>query len=213
MLIFWITPVFGQQFPDYIEQQIKSGTLTREEAKQLYGDKIIKPFSVAVPPAPVVIPPFPTSTLKTPPKTKSVPAIVDASCPATVTIPQSNVIGKIHGQRFQLEKAAFNANSILELRQGKEFFPDLGLVIFLFTSGPLDGKRFAYEAGGDNPHIHVKWRKTGATIPETDIKTDNYQLQLQFGQRQGSMLPGTIYACIPGTEGSRITGTFSAQLN
>jgi hypothetical protein len=31
------SPVLAQQFPDYIEKQIKSGVLTRDEAKQLYG--------------------------------------------------------------------------------------------------------------------------------------------------------------------------------
>jgi len=34
----WLgAPVWSQRYPDYIERQIRAGTLTREEAKILYG--------------------------------------------------------------------------------------------------------------------------------------------------------------------------------
>jgi len=201
-----MSPVFGQQFPDYIEKQIKSGAITREEAKQLYPDKVIAPTPL---PPPIV----PAAKPQRVAKPKAVPQTADGSCASSVTISKTAVAGQIHGQPFRLDTAEFKASTILELKQGKDFFPELGLVIFLFTEGPLDGKSFSYVAGGSNPHLHVKWRKAGASVPETDIKTDGYQLQLQFGQRQGQTLPGKIYACIPGTDGSKITGTFSATLN
>jgi len=50
-------PVLAQQFPDYIEKQIKSGAFTREEAKQLYPEKIIK----VAPTVPTVAPQAPPS--------------------------------------------------------------------------------------------------------------------------------------------------------
>lgn len=36
--LWFSAPVWSQRYPDYIERQIRSGTLTREEAKILYGN-------------------------------------------------------------------------------------------------------------------------------------------------------------------------------
>ena len=65
-----------------------------------------------------------------------------ASAPANVQIPDTPVMGKIHGRDFMIEKAVL-VDGMLTLRQGKEMFPDLALDLVRFTvqGESLEGKK------------------------------------------------------------------------
>ncbi|WP_287130375.1 hypothetical protein [Candidatus Cyanaurora vandensis] len=52
LLLVLSPPVGSQAYPDYIEKQIQAGTLTRAEARLLYGS--LRPTKPALPPPPVV---------------------------------------------------------------------------------------------------------------------------------------------------------------
>ena len=128
--------------------------------------------------------------------------------------PDTPAKGKIKGTDFTVEKATLQGGGILVLRQGKEFFADLELMIFTFEHDEekLPGKTFKFDAApvGASPHIHMKWRENGKNIPSSKVFMSKYSLTLEFGKPTKKGLPGTIYLCLPDEEKSFVAGTFVA---
>ena len=135
---------------------------------------------------------------------------------ANVLIPSKAITGKLHGQAFSFDRAEIK-DGILTIRQGKDFFIDRGVVIFLFTDKwelPF-GKTFRIDKnspGFGNPHIHMKWKQQGKSIPGTKIYTQDYVMLLQFGQEQNKQILGKIYISFPDNEKSYLAGTFRANI-
>lgn len=132
-----------------------------------------------------------------------------------VTIPVTTASGKIHGQPFRVETAKVE-NSILTLRQGKDFFPDRAVSIFMFLKKgeALEGRTFniSGDHGFGAPHIHMKWRDKGKKAPETKIFMKEYAMRLQFKEKENGVLPGEIFLALPDDSKSFVVGTFLAQL-
>jgi len=132
-----------------------------------------------------------------------------------VTIPEENAYGMIHGQRFQLQDAILD-NGILTLRQGKNFFADREIKIFTFKSSNESLYGAHFEASTDKkygvPHVHLSWMEKGKNLPKIKIYSGGYAMVLQFGQRQGDVLPGSIYVCLPDEHQSYVAGRFWAKL-
>lgn len=134
---------------------------------------------------------------------------------SNVTIPSSEPVGKIHGQDFRVEAADIQ-NGILTLRQGKDFFPDRSLKIFLFlkkNEGP-QGKDFniTRDEGFGSPHIHMAWKTEGKDVPETKVFMKDYAMRLDFGENQEGKLPGKIYLSLPDDSKSYVAGSFMAAI-
>lgn len=130
------------------------------------------------------------------------------------TIPKQLASGKINGADFKVEKATIQ-NGILEIRQGKEFFPDHALMIFLFTkkNEKLDGKTFIVNSKSmSNPHIHMKFKEEGKNIPGTKIFMNKYSMKLKFGKAKGKKIPAQIYICLPDEKKSVVAGTFDVEM-
>ena len=127
-------------------------------------------------------------------------------------IPETKASGTIHGVDFTVEKAELE-NGVLSLRQGKDFFPDLALDIFLFLKDneKIEGKNFKITttAGFDAPHINMKWKAKDGQIPETETYTRDYAMLLQFGKGKDGIIPGKIYVCLPDKSKSCVAGTFT----
>ena len=85
---------------------------------------------------------------------------------------------------------------------------------FLDKGETLEGKTFnvEYEHGYNAPHIHMKYRKEGKKVPETEMFMSKYAMRLEFGQIEGGALSGKIYLCLPDEEKSFVAGTFRAAL-
>ena len=88
---------------------------------------------------------------------------------AKMQIPDALASGIIHDLPFKIDNAEFQ-DGVLTLRQGKDFFPDLGLAIFvnLKDGESVEGKsiRVTNKSGFESPHIHLKWRaKPGEGLP------------------------------------------------
>ncbi len=137
-----------------------------------------------------------------------------ATDPATVDIPATPAAGTVRDQRFQCEKATLQSG-ILTLRQGKDFFADLEVKVFLFlTPGEkLDGKSYRIVPGAavGSPHVYASKRQ--GQLPDTKSLTDGYVLRLEFGQAAAKGIPGKIYLELPKSYGTTLAGTFTAETN
>ncbi len=132
-----------------------------------------------------------------------------------VSIPARQAGGMIHGDPVTMSKAVLD-HGILTLRDGKDFFPDHALVIFLFLKKgeSVENRIFEYttKSGFGSPHVHMKWKEQGADVPKTKIWMRDYAMFLQFGKRKGKELPGKIYVCLPDEMKSFIAGSFTAHV-
>ncbi|MBI3464117.1 MAG: hypothetical protein HY000_13830 [Planctomycetes bacterium] len=127
-------------------------------------------------------------------------------------IPDAPATGRIHGEDFTAEQAELEGG-ILTLREGKDFFPEKAVKLFLFLKEgeSVEGKTFRVTGKERfrSPHVHVQWRaKKGEGVPETETVMDNYAMVLEFGKIKDSRLPGRIYLCLPNTTKSFVAGTF-----
>ena len=131
-----------------------------------------------------------------------------------VKIPGTTASGKIHGVRFIVEKAKVE-NGILTIRQGKDFFPDYAVLIFLFLKKgeKLEGRTFniSKDKQFGIPHIHMKYKQEGKKFPKTEIFTKKYAMRLEFGKKENGFYPGKIYISMPDELQSYVAGTFQAE--
>ncbi len=131
-----------------------------------------------------------------------------------VKTPKAPARGMIQGRQFTVEKATISDSGILVLREGKEFFADLELMIFTFEHDEekLPGKTFRFDVAplAKSPHIHMKWREDGEGVPSSEVFMSKYSLTLEFGQPTKEGLPGSIYLCLPDEKKSFVAGTFLA---
>lgn len=123
--------------------------------------------------------------------------------------------GQIAGLPFTVERATLR-DGILTLRQGSEFFADREVAIFLFLKNgesPV-GRKWEVGAARDmsNPHVHFSWREAGQSLPKTKILMSDYRLHLEFQPGANGALTGRIALSAPGEQGSRVNGTFTAQV-
>ncbi len=130
-----------------------------------------------------------------------------------MTIPDQPVAGTLAGKEFQLDRAEFSGQ--LELIQGEDFFPDLAVTLYLWLDDePLPGKEWKItgETSGTKPHIHLKYKEDADSFPQTEIVTDNYSLQLKFGEMDDQgQVRGEIFLQTDEKPGVNIAGTFSVE--
>ena len=154
---------------------------------------------------------------KPPPLVKTTRKDGDKVATPTTAIPETPLKGQLSGQVFTLDLADIE-NGILTLRQGKGFFPDRGVTIFLFTNKweiPF-GKTYtvtAYDPSfGSKPHVHLKYKVAGKNVPETEMFLKGYSMTLVFGQEKNKKIPVKIYLKLPSRKHSEIAGTFMATI-
>jgi hypothetical protein len=127
--------------------------------------------------------------------------------------PATLAAGKIHNQSFAPDKILLE-DGILVFRQGKDFFADLEVKIFLFLkSGEVPEKK-SYTITADsplgNPHIQIAWKE--GTLPKTQFIIDKYVMKLEFDGPAHAQLPGRVYLCLPDASKSYLAGTFAADV-
>jgi len=152
------------------------------------------------------------ATIKAPPKTPPSGQTVALNKEKTTA---GSASGKIHGAIFRVEEARM-ANGILTLRQGRDFFPDYAVLIFLFLKEgeQADGRTFKItkSQGFGSPHIHMKYKQKDQNTPKTDIFMKNYTMRLEFGKKENGTLPGKIFLALPDKDQSFVNGTFFAEI-
>ncbi len=134
---------------------------------------------------------------------------------SNVSIPEIAAEGRIHGDKFVVESAKLK-NGILTIRDGKDFFPDHVLIVFLFLKkgDNIEGKTFDIKKTGgfSAPHVHMQWREPGKSIPETEMFTKDYNMRLHFGAMDNGKIPVKIYLCLSDAKKSFVAGTLTAEV-
>ncbi|NOQ37031.1 MAG: hypothetical protein GQ569_14260 [Methylococcaceae bacterium] len=128
---------------------------------------------------------------------------------------KGKVKGKIHGESFELEKA-YVQGGILHLRQGKDFFADQELLVFLFLKDgeTMDGKKYNVTSNpsSKDPHVHIGYKIKGKDLPETEIFISKYAMTLEFGKQEGNLISGKIKIVLPDEAKSNLSGAFVAEV-
>ena len=120
--------------------------------------------------------------------------------------------GRVKGAPFAVEKASLS-NSMLTLRQGKDFFADAEFSITLFEHGKLpDGKTFRVGPDDRMFIVMLSTRAGGKGLPDTQNFFNGYTLTLSFEQRQGNVIRGRIDLRLPDPAQSYVSGSFEAEL-
>lgn len=135
----------------------------------------------------------------------------------TINIPNKPLHGNLGGQKFTLQQASIE-NGILTLRQGKGFFADRSVLIFLFTDKweiPFN-KTYTVKSGGvspgTTPHVHLKYKIKGKNVPKTETFVRDYSMTLIFSGEKNNRIIGKIYLKLPSKKHSEIAGTFVAEI-
>lgn len=138
--------------------------------------------------------------------------------PQPVELPKVSgpVAGTINGEPFKMEKA-YIQNKILHLRQGRDFFADKEIIIFMFLKDgeKLDGKKFniSPKTGFSAPHIHMKYKVPGGRkLGKTETFMDKYTMTLEFGKEKNGVITGKISAVLPAKKKSQFSGNFAATM-
>jgi hypothetical protein len=135
--------------------------------------------------------------------------------PAGLHYPDRPAAGRVHGQDFTPDRVRLEGG-VLTLRQGKEFFADREVKVFLFVDPESLAQglhlevRPDVEIGAQVPHVHLGWQEGGG-LPKTDMFTSKYAMKLDLDKAQGSKLPGKIYVCLPDAAHSFLAGSFTAE--
>lgn len=134
---------------------------------------------------------------------------------ADIDIPNQPAKGQIHGYSFIYERAEIREGT-LKLRQGKDFFADIELIIYLSLENgeiPAGGTFEIMNMSPHNlPHIHISWKELGKELPQHASFTRGYNMFLEFGQESNKKLPGKIYISLPDKHRSFVAGTFEADI-
>jgi len=133
--------------------------------------------------------------------------------------PAGAVAGNIMGQKFTYTKAELNKDGgILTISDGKEFFADREVKLFLFLEPGqrLENNTLKYIAKGNamSPHVHLSWKKNqkAGGIPETEIITSGYELELKMGAIRSNTITGSIILKATGKTHADLQGNFHAVL-
>jgi hypothetical protein len=164
----------------------------------------------AIVPAPPNFPAPPPTPAPFEPESKDPKVTTD---PATAVIPATPVGGTIQGQPFRCDKATLQPGR-LTLRQGKDFFADLEVTIFLTQQAgeKMDGKSLVItpDSGFGSPHVHVKKKENN--FPTTKMLVSGYVMRLEFDAAVGKTVSGRIYLEMPQSFGTKLAGTFRATM-
>jgi hypothetical protein len=123
--------------------------------------------------------------------------------------------GRILGFEFKVEGTKLEPSGALTLREGKGFFPETAIIIFLKPGEAIEGK--TYEIRKDTPalqrpHIHLKHIPAGQKLPTGPAFVLDHAMKLEFGKIKDGAVPGRIYVCLPDEGRSVVAGTFMLKL-
>ena len=158
----------------------------------------------------------PKSTDKTPANSKDAPAWTLEL--AKMNFPDKIASGKIRGTDFSVETVKLDANGVLTLRQGKDFFPDAAIIIFLGLKPgeAIEGKTFHIDAdsqpGKGTPSIHMQRKGPNDKLPIGEAFGYKYAMKLEFGKAKDGVIPANIYICLPDVGQSIVAGRFDLKL-
>lgn len=134
--------------------------------------------------------------------------------PAKHIVPAAPAAGTLRGKPFTPDRAELEGHR-LTLRQGKDFFADLELVLNINEKVKLgDGAKIVVRPSqrwSDGiPSLQTGVRGTKG-LPDVKFITNDYALTLELGKPENGKTPGKIYLCLPDSARSCLAGTFVAE--
>jgi hypothetical protein len=132
-----------------------------------------------------------------------------------VKIPESPASGMLHGVPFKPDRVELD-HGVLTLRQGKDFFADGEIRLFLLGNDKEvpEGKSFEVSASDEfaNCQVLMQYKASGQNLPVSENFGNKYALKLELGKLNDDQLPGKIYLCLPDASKSFVAGAFHAQV-
>lgn len=126
--------------------------------------------------------------------------------------------GSIHGKAFLADRSTFE-EGVLTLRQGKDYFADLEIILFLSPRQKHEipsGKTITVtpqSSKNEVPAVLIKWKEAQEKMPKPgEWFRQDYTMTLEFGEEKENRLPGKINISLPDTYHSLVTGSFSAEI-
>lgn len=134
--------------------------------------------------------------------------------PAKHVVPAAAPAGRLKGKPFTPDRVELEGNR-LTFRQGKDFFPDLGVEFMLDPkSNPGGGLKLVVRPSQNwtdgVPSLLVSARSDKG-IPDTKFVNDGYALTLELGKLDRGKTTGKVYLVLPDAEKSYLAGTFTAE--
>jgi hypothetical protein len=130
-------------------------------------------------------------------------------------IPESPASGKIHDAPFKPDRVELD-HGVLTLRQGKDFFADGEIRLFLFGNDKEvpEGKSIEVSASDEfaNCQVMMQYKVSGQNLPASQNFGEKFALKLELGKLNDDQLPGKIYLCLPDASKSFVVGAFQAQV-
>jgi DNA-directed RNA polymerase subunit RPC12/RpoP len=132
----------------------------------------------------------------------------------TNPVPDSPVVGRIHGRDFIAERAQFQ-NGSLTIRAGTRGGVEFGALINFGGATPeeLSDKAINVTTNAEKAaKISLRWKDEAGTVQKPGFDS-GYAMRLKFGPLANNRLPGRIYICLPDDEKSYLMGSFNANVS
>ena len=128
-------------------------------------------------------------------------------------IPTAPVSGNVRGYGFQLDRAVIQQGR-LDLRQGSEWPPDVGVSLHLFADRTEDlaGRTVVLEVTRTNaPRLILRWKDAEDQVITKDYRR-GYAARVEFGPVVSNRISGRIFVAVPDDTKSYVAGTFDAEI-
>ncbi|WP_439621848.1 hypothetical protein [Gemmata sp.] len=134
--------------------------------------------------------------------------------PAKHVVPAAPAAGVLGGKPFAPDRVELEGHR-LTLRQGKDFFADLEVVLAIHEQVKLgDGVKIVVRPNqrwtDRIPSLQSAVRSEKG-LPDVKFINDDYALTLELGKPEKGKIPGSIYLCLPDSSRSYLAGTFVAE--
>ena len=185
----------------------------------------LKRFKPALaPPSPPSAEPAATNTPAEPPGEKSTGSQASTTAAWTLDLAAAQISegpagGSLSGSPFSADSAALDiANSlhILALRQGTNANADQALFCYLYLKPgeTIAGRTWTItkDTRAGAPQVVKRWKPSVTAAAKQQTYTAGYAMKLEFGQTNGTSIPGKIYIALPDQEQSCVSGEFTATM-
>jgi hypothetical protein len=130
------------------------------------------------------------------------------------TIPNSDIVGSIHGNGFLCERTTFKAGR-LSFRQGLTGIPDLGITVSLGVRQAelLSGKAVVVTPTNPvrAPRVALRW-KDDQLEPVTQHIHSGYAMKIVFSTLANNRIRGRFFIALPDDQKSFAAGNFDAEI-
>jgi hypothetical protein len=126
-----------------------------------------------------------------------------------------HLTGRLNGRDFHYQRVEL-VDGVFSAQQGDGFIPELEVRILLPENPlPVRERKSIYVRPGDEhpPEVHLSWRNPGQDLPETQIITGGYRMELHLAPLDRYQLSGFMQLILPDTRHSFLSGEFIASTN